>query len=120
MSRYRYEPGRKAVLGPLLADDSERGKDRHPGEIPGAGKTTLFSILCGLSGPESGEVRIDGTPLSPANTRQWQDNLAYVSQDVFIPDMTLAENIALRKTKRRDRCRAAAAGHPGPLRSRSS
>lgn len=60
----------------------------------GAGKTTLFNMLCGFFAPDGGSISIDGTRLTPDNRRQWQNNLAYVSQDVFIPDITLAENIA--------------------------
>ena len=93
---FRYEPEGKAVLD-RFSLTIRKGEKIGIRGYSGAGKTTLFNILCGFFRPESGEVRIDGTPLSPANTRQWQDNLAYVSQDVFIPDMTLAENIAFGK-----------------------
>lgn len=60
----------------------------------GAGKTTLFNILCGFFEPDSGSIRVDGVPLKAENRRRWQNNLACVSQDVFIPDATIAENIA--------------------------
>lgn len=97
---FRYEPGGKAVLEhfSLIVRKGERIGIRG---YSGAGKTTLFNLLCGFFPPESGEIRVDGTPLSPANIRPWQHNLAYVSQDVFLPDMTLAENIAFGL--RRDR-----------------
>ncbi len=60
----------------------------------GAGKTTLFNVICGFFDPDSGTIRVDGAPLTPENRRRWQNNLACVSQDVFIPDATIAENIA--------------------------
>ena len=60
----------------------------------GAGKTTLFNLLCGFFPPDTGRISIDGTVLSPDNVRAWQNNLAYVSQDVFLPDISIAENIA--------------------------
>lgn len=60
----------------------------------GAGKSTLFNILCGFFEPSSGRITVDGAELSPENRRMWQNNLAYVSQEVFIPDATIAENIA--------------------------
>ena len=60
----------------------------------GVGKTTLFNLLCGFMRPQSGTIRIDDNMLTPDNTRAWQNNLSYVSQDVFIPDVTIAENIA--------------------------
>lgn len=62
----------------------------------GRGKTTLFNLLSALFIPAKGELRVDGKAIqSPLQRRQWQNNVAYVSQDLFIPDQTIAENIAL-------------------------
>lgn len=61
----------------------------------GAGKSTLFNIVCGFFPPQQGRLTVDGTEITGANLRMWQNNLAYVSQDLFLPDMTIAENIAL-------------------------
>lgn len=62
----------------------------------GRGKTTLFNLLSALFIPTKGELRVDGKPIeTPLQRRQWQNNVAYVSQDLFIPDQTIAENIAL-------------------------
>lgn len=61
----------------------------------GAGKTTLFNLLLGFYTPASGEITIDGVPLSAANRRRWQNTVGYVSQSVFIADSTFLANIAL-------------------------
>ena len=62
----------------------------------GKGKTTLFNLLAGLFVPTEGELRVDDVAVdSPLKRRMWQNNIAYVSQDLFIPDQTIAENIAL-------------------------
>lgn len=66
----------------------------------GAGKTTLFNLLCGFFPPDTGRIYIDGTVLSPDNVRAWQNNLAYVSQDVFLPDISIAENIAFGHSRK--------------------
>lgn len=61
----------------------------------GAGKTTLFNLLLGLYEPTGGEIVIDGTPLTAANRRTWQNRIGYVSQSLFIADGSFAANVAL-------------------------
>ncbi len=61
----------------------------------GAGKSTLFNLLLGLINPEEGEIFIDGNPLKGDFIRRWHSAVGYVSQEVFISDTTIAENIAL-------------------------
>jgi ABC-type multidrug transport system fused ATPase/permease subunit len=60
----------------------------------GAGKTTLADIILGLLEPSAGEIYIDGTRLGPSNRAQWQANLGYVPQDIYLTDSTIASNIA--------------------------
>jgi ABC-type multidrug transport system fused ATPase/permease subunit len=61
----------------------------------GVGKTTLFNLMLGLYRPTSGDILVDGERLGTENIRKWQNSIGYVSQSVFIADMSLAENIAL-------------------------
>ena len=63
--------------------------------VNGSGKTTLVDVLSGLLVPQAGEVEIDGIALSQANRGHWQSTIAYVPQNVFICDCTVAENVAL-------------------------
>uniref|UniRef100_UPI00405682A0 ABC transporter ATP-binding protein n=1 Tax=Alistipes sp. TaxID=1872444 RepID=UPI00405682A0 len=60
----------------------------------GVGKTTLFNLILGLYCPTSGGIYVDGERLDGENIRKWQNTIGYVSQLVFIADLTLAENIA--------------------------
>ena len=60
----------------------------------GVGKTTLFNIILGLYRPTGGRIMVDGTELNDENVAMWQNSIGYVSQNVFITDATIAENIA--------------------------
>ncbi len=60
----------------------------------GSGKTTLVDLLLGLYTPDSGEIRIDGVPLTASNIRPWQRQLGYVPQHIYLTDDTVARNIA--------------------------
>jgi ABC-type multidrug transport system fused ATPase/permease subunit len=60
----------------------------------GAGKTTLVDVILGLLTPDSGEIRIDDTPLGLANMRPWQRAIGYVPQSIYLIDDTVARNIA--------------------------
>ena len=51
--------------------------------------------MLGLYSPTSGEITIDGQPLTADNRRKWQNAIGYVSQSVFLTDSTLLSNIAL-------------------------
>lgn len=59
----------------------------------GAGKSTLVDILLGLLTPNIGEVRVDGMDIQ-ANIRNWQDQIGYVPQSIFLTDDTLRRNVA--------------------------
>ena len=61
----------------------------------GAGKTTLADIILGLLQPDSGQILVDGVCVEKNNLRQWQNNLGYVPQDIFLVDDTIKANIAL-------------------------
>lgn len=64
--------------------------------VSGKGKTTLFNLVAGLFTPRKGALMVDGVAVDDARKRRmWQNNVAYVSQDLFIPDQTIAENVAL-------------------------
>lgn len=90
---FRYGEGERDILKDFSLTIRKGEKIGIRG-YSGAGKSTLFNLLCGFFPPRSGRITIDGEELTAANLRSWQDNLAYVSQDVFMPDITIAENIA--------------------------
>jgi ABC-type multidrug transport system fused ATPase/permease subunit len=59
----------------------------------GSGKSTLVDILLGLLEPTSGNVLVDGHDIQE-NLREWQDQIGYVPQSIFLTDDTLRRNIA--------------------------
>ena len=59
----------------------------------GTGKSTLLNIFTGLLSPTSGKVLVDGENIEN-NKIAWRKKLGYVSQDIFLQDASLAENIA--------------------------
>lgn len=61
----------------------------------GVGKSTLFNLFLGLLKPTSGEIQVDGVPLTPDVQSSWLRRVGYVPQEVFVFQGTLAENIAL-------------------------
>jgi ATP-binding cassette, subfamily B, bacterial PglK len=60
----------------------------------GSGKSTAINILTGLLAPSSGNVTVDDVELSEANMRSWQSKIGFVSQNIFLLDTTIQENIA--------------------------
>ncbi|MBN3757630.1 ABC transporter ATP-binding protein [Paraburkholderia sp. Tr-20389] len=66
----------------------------------GVGKSTLLNLIAGLDRADSGDVLIDGTPISTldddAATRLRRQKLGFVFQAFHVlPHLTLAQNVAL-------------------------
>src|SRR3984957_11904297 len=63
--------------------------------VNGSGKTTLVDVIVGLLAPSEGRVEVDGSALDEANRAAWQSRIAYVPQNMFLLDSSIAQNIAL-------------------------
>ena len=81
---HRFEPGEFVAI---------MGKS-------GVGKSTLLNLIAGLDAPDSGEVRVDGTPMSAldddAATRLRRTRMGFIFQAFHVlPHLTLLQNVAL-------------------------
>jgi len=71
----------------------------HPGTIcafvgpSGGGKSTIFNLLGRFYDPQQGNVLINGTDIRRLTLASLRRNIATVSQDVFLFDGTIADNI---------------------------
>lgn len=61
----------------------------------GSGKSTLIDLLLGLLEPNDGEILLDDKPLKGNNIFDWQEKVAFVSQNIFLTDESFSKNIAL-------------------------
>ncbi len=61
----------------------------------GSGKTTLVDLLLRLIKPTEGTITIDGTPIEDIKLSDWRTHVGYVSQDVFLINDTIENNIKL-------------------------
>ncbi len=61
----------------------------------GAGKTTLTWLLLDFLQPQSGQIIVDGIPLDKIPFVQWRAKLAWVPQNPYLFNDTIAANISL-------------------------
>ena len=59
----------------------------------GAGKSTLFALLQRLYEPQRGRILIDGRDIREVTQASLRENIATVSQDIFLFHDTIANNI---------------------------
>jgi ABC-type uncharacterized transport system ATPase subunit len=95
----------RVAFGAVIANDAVNF-DVTPGEIHallgenGAGKTTLMRVLAGLLRPQSGEVSINGTPVTLQSAQRASElGIGMVHQHfMLVRTLTVAENICLGLT----------------------
>ena len=63
----------------------------------GSGKSTLLKLLMRFYDPKSGSIKINGESLPNINTRSLRDNMAYITQQTYIFNETIEENIRLAR-----------------------
>lgn len=91
---YQYESSGVPVLNEISLEIKKGQKCAFVGST-GCGKSTLVDVMVGLLPPTGGELKVDSESITNENTYNWQKCIAYVPQDVFLFDDTIAANIAL-------------------------
>src|SRR3989344_3675554 len=59
----------------------------------GSGKTTIVDLLLRLFSPVSGTIFLDGKNIKEIDINKWRGKIGYVSQDMFLLNDTVANNI---------------------------
>jgi ABC-type multidrug transport system fused ATPase/permease subunit len=82
----------------------------------GAGKTTVLSLLARFYEKDAGEILLDGVEIGTLNKNSLRNQLAYVTQEPFLFNGTVRENLELAKRGASDeeiwKALAAANGDP--------
>jgi ATP-binding cassette subfamily B protein len=92
--RFRYSAHGPWVLDGMKFIISKGEKVAFVGST-GSGKSTTLDLLMGLLDPTEGQLLVDGHVLSKTQFRAWQRSIAHVSQNIYLADATITQNIAL-------------------------
>lgn len=63
----------------------------------GAGKTTIFSLLCKMYEPTEGNIFIDGIDIRELDRESIRDNITIISQNPYIFNVSIRDNLKLVK-----------------------
>ena len=86
-----YDRDRTALSGVSLAIDA--GRTTAVVGPSGAGKSTVADLVLGLVVPDRGSVWIDDEPLGDDTCVAWRARIGYVTQDTFLFNGTVRENL---------------------------
>jgi ABC-type bacteriocin/lantibiotic exporter with double-glycine peptidase domain len=90
---FRYEDSERVALSDVSICIKAGTKVGLIGQT-GAGKSTLVDLLLGLITPQQGTIFVDNIALGPDRIADWQRNIGYVPQNIFLADDTISANIA--------------------------
>jgi ATP-binding cassette subfamily B protein len=89
---FSYEHGKETLKG--ISFDIKAGEILGLVGRSGAGKSTIINLVTRFFEPDSGEILIDGFPVTKIKLELLRKNIGLVLQDPFLFNATIAENIA--------------------------
>ena len=92
----RYDSGKAAALKQVTCSIKIGETTAFVGPS-GGGKSSLINLICRFYDPSSGRLLIDGVPLPEFDLAWWRNQIAVVSQEVYLFNASVAENIAYGK-----------------------
>jgi subfamily B ATP-binding cassette protein MsbA len=105
---FRYKPDEPAVIK-SVSTTVDRGTMVAIVGPSGAGKSTLMALIARLYDPQQGRITVDGVDLRDLDMGSWRRRMSVVTQDIFIFNDTVANNIRFgRGDVALERVRAAA------------
>ncbi|MFV1362124.1 ABC transporter ATP-binding protein [Mycolicibacterium elephantis] len=108
---FEYVPGRPVLPG--LSVDVPAGQTVALVGTTGAGKTTIAKLIARFYDPTSGSVTLDGIDLRDVSQSELRRHVVMVTQENFMFDGTIADNIRFGKPDASDAEVAAAAAAVG-------
>ena len=88
---FDYIPGKPTLRS--ITMEAKPGKTLAIVGPTGAGKTTLINLLMRFYDAQSGEITLDGTPVTDGTRDSLRKSLAMVLQDAWLFDGTVYENL---------------------------
>ena len=83
--------------------------DVRPGETiafvgpTGSGKSTVLNLLTGFYHPQEGRILVDGVPVKEFSKKWLRDRMGFVTQENFLFNTTLRQNLLLAKSEATDK-----------------
>jgi ATP-binding cassette, subfamily C, bacterial CydCD len=93
--RYAYPDGRLALDG--VSFDLPAGKITALVGASGSGKSTIAHLLLRFQELKEGEIQIDNSSIESLPSHEWMEKVAWVPQNPYLFNQTIAANIRLGK-----------------------
>ena len=98
---FSYKSSSSAILSKIDLSIKKAQITAFVGQT-GSGKSTLMKLLLRFYMPSTGEIRIGKINIKDIKIKQLRKSIGFVSQDIFLFDGTIKENIAYGKSNATD------------------